>query len=148
MKSLSAATWAGAKVLDFTEKKLGDLFTPADFERRGVAHGDRILIHTGWDRYFKPFDPLYYDMDHPHFSADGMEWILAHKLALVGMDVPSTDPYLVDHPKVFRDPEHYPIILELLANLDKIVGKEVYLMALHTLEGWRRCLGTSGCFPA
>ena len=125
------------KVLDFTEKKLGDLFTPADFERRGVVDGDRVLIHTGWDRYFKPFDPLYYDLGHPHFSAEGVEWILEHKLALVGMDVPSTDPYLIDHPKVFRDPENFPIILELMTNLDKVVGKEVYLMALpmHLKDG-------------
>ena len=60
-----------------------------------------------------------------------------YKLALVGMDVPSTDPYLIDHPKVFRNPEQYPIILELMTNLDKIVGKEVYLMALpmHLKDG-------------
>jgi kynurenine formamidase len=69
-------------------------------------------------------------MGHPHFPAEGIEWILAHKLALVGMDGPSTDPYLIDHPKVFRDPEQYPIILELMPNLDKIVGKEVCRMAL------------------
>jgi len=112
------------------ETSLEVSFTPADFEKRGVADGDRVLIHTGWDRYFKPFDPLYYDLGHPHFSAEGVEWILEHKLALVGMDVPSTDPYLIDHPKVFRDPENFPIILELMTNLDKVVGKEVYLMAL------------------
>ena len=120
------------KVLDFTEKKLGGLFMAADFERRGVKDGDRILIHTGWDRYFKPFDPLYYDLDHPHFSAEGIDWVLEHKLDLVGLDVPSTDPYLIDHPKIFRDVENYPIVLELLTNLDKIVGREVYLMALPT----------------
>jgi arylformamidase len=118
------------KVLDFTEKKLGDLFTAADFEKRGVADGDGILIHTGWDRYTKPFDPVYFDLKHPHFSEDGVDWILAHKLSIVGMDVPSTDPTLVDHPRVFDNLKEYPIILELLTNLDKIVGKEVYVMAL------------------
>ena len=118
------------KVLDFTEKKLGDLFTAADLEKRGVKEGDGILIHTGWDRYFKPFNPEYYNMKHPHFSADGVDFILAKKLGIVGMDVPSTDPTLVDHPRVFDNLKEYPIILELLTNLEKIVGKEVYVMAL------------------
>ena len=117
------------KVLDFTEKKLGEVFLPGDFERRGVEDGDRILIHTGWDRYFQPFDPLYYDMRHPHFSGAAIDWVLAHKLELIGLDVPSVDPHLEDHPKIFRDRESFPIVLELLTNLDKIVGKEVYLIA-------------------
>lgn len=119
-----------AKVLNFTEKKMGDLFTPKDFESRGVKDGDNILIHTGWDRYFKPFDPTYYKLKHPHFSGEAVDWVLEHKLGVVGMDVPSTDPTLEFHPAIFRDPKNYPIILELMTNLDKIVGKEVYLMAL------------------
>jgi arylformamidase len=118
------------KVLDFTEKKLGDHFVPDDFERRGVKTGDRILICTGWDRYFNPFDPLYFDLRHPHFSAEAIDWVLQRRLQLIGMDVPSTDPRLEDHPKIFRERENYPIILELMTNLDKIIGKEVYLMAL------------------
>jgi kynurenine formamidase len=46
------------------------------------------------------------------------------------MDTPSTDPYLEDHPKIFREKDNYPIILELMTNLDQIVNKEVYLLAL------------------
>jgi len=117
------------KVLDFTEKKLGDRFTAADLERRGVRDGDRILIHTGWDRYLDPFDETYFNLDHPHFSEDGILWALAHRLQLIGMDVPSTDPTLVDHPKIFKDRDNFPIVIELMTNLDKIVGKEVYLLA-------------------
>ncbi|MBI4601052.1 MAG: cyclase family protein [Planctomycetes bacterium] len=118
------------KVLDFTEKKLGDHFTAADLERRGVKDGDRILLHTGWDRYLRPFDEMYFNMDHPHFSEEAILWALEHKIQLIGMDVPSTDPYLVDHPKIFQRRDEFPIILELMTNLDVIVGKEVYLMAL------------------
>jgi arylformamidase len=118
------------KVLDFTDKKLGDHFSADDLVKRGVTDGDRILLHTAWDRYLDPFDETYFNMDHPHFSEEAIFWVLEHKLQLVGMDVPSTDPYLVDHPKIFREKDNYPIILELLTNLDKIVGKEVYLLAL------------------
>ncbi len=119
-----------AKVLDFREKQLGDHFTADDLEQRGVQNGDCILICTGWDRYWDPWDETYFNMEHPHFDAGAIDWILAHKLQLAGMDVPSTDPYLVDHPEIFRERDNFPIILELMTNLDKIVGKEVYLMAL------------------
>ena len=118
------------KVLDFTEKKLGDHMTAADLEQRGVKDGERILVHTGWDRYLKPFNELYFNLDHPHFSEDAILWALKHKLQLIGMDTPSTDPYLTDHPKIFKERDNFPIIIELMTNLEGIVGKEVYLMAL------------------
>jgi kynurenine formamidase len=73
---------------------------------------------------------MYFNLDHPHFSEDGILWALAHRLQLIGMDVPSTDPTLADHPKIFKERDNFPIILELMTNLDKIVGKEVYLFAL------------------
>ena len=119
-----------ARVLDFTEKQLGDHISAGDLESRGVKDCERILICTGWDRYFDPWDPTYFDMDHPHFSAEAIDWVLQHKLELVGMDVPSTDPYLADHPEIFRERDNFPIVIELMTNLDKIVGREVYLMAL------------------
>ena len=118
------------KVLDFTEKTLGDHYEPEDFEKRGVEPGDSILIHTGWDRYIKPLDETYFNLDHPHFSEAAIDWALENKLELIGMDTPSTDPYLEDHPKIFREKDNYPIILELMTNLDQIVNKEVYLLAL------------------
>ncbi|MFX0073224.1 MAG: cyclase family protein [Candidatus Hermodarchaeota archaeon] len=117
------------KVLDFTDKKLGDHFLAADFEKRGVQKGDNLLIHTGWDKYLNPFNEMYFNMDHPHFSEEAIDWVLEKQIGLIGMDTPSTDPYLVDHPKIFKDLNNYPIIIELLTNLDKIVGKEVYLVA-------------------
>lgn len=118
------------RVLDFRDKQLGDHFTADDMRRHGVAPGERILLCTGWDRYLHPFDETYFHLDHPHFSEDGIYWLLDNKIELVGMDVPSTDPSLVDHPKIFEREGHFPILLELMTNLDKIVGKEVYLMCL------------------
>jgi len=125
------------RVLDFRDKKLGDHFTALDLEKHRVQPGSRILMCTNWDRYFGKDNKTYFNMDHPHFSEDAIDWILKNKLQLVGMDTPSTDPYLVDHPKIFREVENFPILLELMTNLDKIVGKEVYLMALplHVRDG-------------
>ena len=118
------------KVLDFTEKQLGDHFYPQDFQESGVEPGDRILLHTGWDKYVDPFDEMYFSLDHPHFSSEAIDWVLENRLELIGMDTPSTDPYLEDHPKIFRERDNFPIILELMTNLDKIVGKQVYLLAI------------------
>ncbi len=118
------------KVLDFRDKKLGDHFTAADLQKRDVQRGDRILICTGWDQYLHPFDETYFNLDHPHFSEDAILWALDQKLQLIGMDTPSTDPYLVDHPKIFKERDNFPIILELMTNLTRIVGQEVYLLAL------------------
>jgi len=118
------------KVLDFTDKKLGDHYNPDDFIKKNVQKGDNILIHTGWDKFFDPFDEKYFNMDHPHFSEDAINWILDNKIGILGMDTPSTDPTLIDHPKIFKNREDFPIVIELLTNLDKIVDKEVYLIAL------------------
>ena len=119
-----------ARCLDFRDKRLGDHFTAADMESHGVKPRERILIHTGWDRYLSPFDETYFNLDHPHFSEDGIYWLLDHKIELVGMDVPSVDPSLIDHPKIFERGDNFPIVLELMTNLGAIVGKEIYLMCL------------------
>jgi arylformamidase len=119
-----------ARVLDFRDKKLQDHITADDLRRHNVQPGERILVCTGWDRYLNPFDETYFNLDHPHFSENAIYWLLDQRIELVGMDVPSTDPYLIDHPKIFERPEHFPIIIELMTNLTSILGREVYLMAL------------------
>ena len=118
------------KVLDFRDKKLGDHITAEDLRKRGVGRGDWILICTGWDRYLNPFDEMYFNLDHPHFAEDAILWALEQHLELIGMDTPSTDPYLLDHPKIFRERDNFPIIIELMTHLDQVVGKDVYLMSL------------------
>ena len=126
-----------ARCLDFRNKKLGDHFTAADMKEHRVKAGERILLHTGWDRYLSPFDETYFNLDHPHFSEDGIYWLLDNKIELIGMDVPSVDPTLADHPKIFERLDQFPIVLELMTNLGAIVGKEVFLMCLpmHLRDG-------------
>jgi arylformamidase len=119
-----------ARCLDFRGKKLGDHFTAADMKEHEVKPGERILLCTGWDRYLKPFDETYFNMDHPHFSEDGIYWLLDNKIELVGLDVPSVDPTLTDHPKIFERVDNFPIVIELLSNLGALVGREFYFMSL------------------
>jgi kynurenine formamidase len=106
-----------AHCLDFRNKRLGDHLTAADMNELAVKPGGRILLHTGWDRYLSPMDETYFGLDHPHFSEDGVYWLLDNKIEFVGMDVPSVDPSLIDHPKISERREHFPIVLGLMTKL-------------------------------
>jgi len=108
MKFRCSATWAGPRCSTSPRKRSVITTNPEDFEKRGVDPGDSILIHTGWDRYIKPLDETYFNLDHPHFSEAAIDWALQRKIELIGMDTPSTDPYLEDHPKIIPEKGQLP----------------------------------------
>ena len=54
----------------------------ADFERFDVG-GKAVLIHTGWDRYWRTEA---YSEGHPFLTAEAADWLVGNGAALVGID--------------------------------------------------------------
>jgi arylformamidase len=87
-----------------------------------TAPGERLLLLTGWTGEVT-------DEDYPHLSREAAEWLVARQPALVGIDTPSVDgPTSGDAHALLLDAE-VPV-LELLTNLDQLVGREFDLFAL------------------
>jgi kynurenine formamidase len=56
----------------------------------GVDVTDRaVLVHTGWDRHWDT--PAYGDPAHPFLNAAAVEWLVAHRPAIVGIDSVNID---------------------------------------------------------
>jgi arylformamidase len=51
---------------------------------RGMA----VLVHTGWDRYWRTDR---YGIDHPFLTADAADWLVENGAALVGIDSNNID---------------------------------------------------------
>jgi arylformamidase len=126
-----------ALVLDLSEKAPREAITAADLKSRtkGIALGARLLIRTGWDRTFG--QPEYFT-DYPPLASDAAEWVAQAGVALLGLDLPSVHPSdfaLIHQVLLSAD----VVIVESLANLDKIPTPRVLLIAaplkLAALDG-------------
>jgi arylformamidase len=51
--------------------------------------GCAVLVHTGWDRYFGT--EAYGSPDHPYLTADAVDFLVAQRVALVGIDSVNID---------------------------------------------------------
>ncbi len=61
--------------------------TAKDFEGLDVR-GMAVLVHTGWDRYWRTD---LYGVDHPFLAGDAADWLVDHGAALVGIDSNNID---------------------------------------------------------
>ncbi|MBM3499298.1 MAG: cyclase family protein [Armatimonadetes bacterium] len=87
-----------------------------------MGRGERLLLLTGWQGAIT-------DDDYPHLSPEAAEWLVERAPALVGIDTPSIDgPRSGEAHGALLDAE-VPI-LEALANLERLVGREFDLIAL------------------
>ena len=84
--------------------------------------GERLHILTGWRGTIA-------DEDYPHLSREAAEWLIEKKPALVGIDTPSVDGSTAGHAHEALLGADVPVI-ELLANLDRLAGREFDLVAL------------------
>ena len=117
-----------ATVLD-----LGDLspnfdITSADLDvfADKVTESSRILLRTNWGK--RVGDPNFYS-EYPSLSEGAALWLNARKVKLLGIEQPSVEK--VNSNKIHRALlETNMVVLESLANLDKITQDRVYLVAL------------------
>ena len=93
--------------------------------------GDRLLIATGWERLYKR--AARYRL-HPYLSTEAAEWLVERAVTLVGMDTPTPELAVPLRPAGFDYPVHRALlqggvlILENLANLDRVVGRRFRLL--------------------
>jgi arylformamidase len=115
-----------------------DCDSPREISRHELASaapaarpGDRVLISTGWERLYER--PASYRL-HPHLSTEAAEWLVERAVTLVGVDTPTPDLAAPLRPAGFNYPVHRALlesgvlILENLANLDRVVGRRFRLL--------------------
>lgn len=91
---------------------------------QGLEVTDRaVLIHTGWDRHWGTSS--YSDSEHPFLTAEGVEWLVARRPALVGIDSVNIDD-IADGSR----PAHTGLlaagipVVEHMTGLERLVGRE------------------------
>jgi kynurenine formamidase len=128
-----------AHVVHLTEKgfddpwiQVSDLEPVADH----LAEGSRLLVHTGWDRFWEQDNETYFDQEKaPKLHLDTLAWLRDRKVGLIGVDMPSVNALLDQHATVF-DADMPPTIVELLTNLDKLPSRvELICLPLRITDG-------------
>jgi kynurenine formamidase len=119
-----------AAILDFTNKKKNDFITGEDLREHMelIESGTRVLIKTGWDKYFN--QETFYD-GFPCLTLGAAELFASKKLRLLGIDTPSPSP-IDDHEQMIHKIllGSGIILLESLKNLTFIEEDECGLIVL------------------
>jgi len=117
-----------AEVLELGEKPAGYEITAADLDRFAdrVTQGSRLLLRTGWG---KRFGDLQFFADFPGLTEGAAFWLTSRKVALVGLEQPSTHPkrHLEVHKALLAAGV---ALVESMANLDQLTLDRVYLIVL------------------
>lgn len=102
--------------------------------------GDILILDTGWHAFV---GSAKYDNDHPALAPDAADWIVAHDVKMVGLDIPTPDLPVAKRPPEFDYPihkrllSHGVLIAEHLTNMSSLRGMdvEVFCGALNIKGG-------------
>ena len=120
-------------VLIQSRKKGGESITKADVQKFEKKYGkiegfSSVIFSTGWQRNLQK---KYYFTKNPGLSVSAAKYLVSKKISLVGIDSPSidlgTDIKFSVH-QIFA--KKGMLIVENLANLDKIKSTKFYLVVL------------------
>jgi len=120
-------------VLIKLRKKSGESIKKIDIEKFEKKHGkigdfSSVIFYTGWQRNLQK---KYYFTKNPGLSVSAAKYLASKKVSLVGIDSPSidlgTDPKFSVH-QIFA--KKGILIVENLANLDKIKSSKFHLVVL------------------
>jgi kynurenine formamidase len=92
-----------------------------------VRAGDMVLLYMGWDGYYG--QQAYLD-DYPALTVEAADWLLDHKVRLVGLDTLSPDL-----PPVRRAPDAHLVVHQRLLGNDVLIAEN--LTGLAPLAGRR-----------
>ena len=120
-------------VLIKSKKKGGESITKTDIQKFEKKHGkiasfSSVIFYTGWQRNLQK---KYYFTKNPGLSVSAAKYLASKKISLVGIDSPSidlgTDSKFSVH-QIFA--KKGMLIVENLANLEKIKSSRFYLVVL------------------
>ena len=120
-------------VLIKSKKKGGESITKTDIQKFEKKHGkidgfSSVIFYTGWQRNLQK---KYYFTKNPGLSVSAAKYLASKKVSLVGIDSPSidlgTDSKFSVH-QIFA--KKGMLIVENLANLDKIKSSKFHLVVL------------------
>ena len=120
-------------VLIQSRKKSNESVTKTDIQKFEKKHGkiasfSSVIFYTGWQRNLQK---KYYFTKNPGLSVSAAKYLASKKISLVGIDSPSidlgTDSKFSVH-QIFA--KKGMLIVENLANLDKIKSSKFYLVVL------------------
>jgi len=120
-------------VLIKSKKNGGDSITKTDIQKFEKKHGkidgfSSVIFYTGWQRNLQK---KYYFTKNPGLSVSAAKYLASKKISLVGIDSPSidlgTDSKFSVH-QIFA--KKGMLIVENLANLDKIKSSKFHLVVL------------------
>jgi len=120
-------------VLIKSKKKDGESITKTDIQKFEKKHGkiasfSSVIFYTGWQRNLQK---KYYFTKNPGLSVSAAKYLASKKVSLVGIDSPSidlgTDSKFSVH-QIFA--KKGMLIVENLANLDKIKSSKFHLVVL------------------
>lgn len=91
-----------------------------------IKEDDIVLVWTDWDKKYRTDD---YYKSWPYMTTNFAQALVDKKITLVGMDTPGPDPECDDFPahKVFLPND--VLIIENMANLDALEGKDFTIHA-------------------
>jgi len=120
-------------VLIKSKKNGGESITKTDIQKFEKKHGkitsfSSVIFYTGWQRNLQK---KYYFTKNPGLSVSAAKYLASKKISLVGIDSPSidlgTDSKFSVH-QIFT--KKGMLIVENLANLDKIKSSKFHLVVL------------------
>lgn len=134
IEELPLDAFVGPGAVISVRKKGGEEVTAKELESAGIRvnRGDILLLHTGWDEKFESPD---YNL-HPYLSEDAARWMVDKGVKLFGIDCITVDLPTPLRQKGFNYPVHKTLlgngvlIAENMANLGKIVGRKIRILAL------------------
>jgi kynurenine formamidase len=107
-------------------KQRGETLEVADFQAHEAVllPGARILFETGWHRHHGTDD---FYSGYPSMTQEAAHYLASRKLRLIGMDTPTPgkDFYEIHH--ILLAPAVEMVIVEALANLDKLPDDREFL---------------------
>ena len=116
-----------------SKKNGGEIITKTDIQKFEKKHGkiegfSSVIFQTGWQRKLQK---KYYFTNNPGLSVSAAKYLASKKISLVGIDSPSidvgTDSKFSVH-QIFA--KKGMLIVENLANLDKIKSSKIHLVVL------------------